>query len=265
LQWETSIARWAVWLKCIGQAVVNKGLKALVGLVPFGESFYDIAADANERVKREEQREDERRAALQGLVQAPALEVQQQAEAVAREVAVGQPDVVQQQLATYLMQVPAVVRASLRRPEDPTGRTVPGTCGLSRPEDLLPLLPARPPRFKPGDRPAGVGDWVLERLLGTGGFGEVWLARNPHLPEAVALKFCLDCSAARVLRHEAALLGRVISQGRHPGIVALKHTYLPGPGLTTLQPTPGAVARMSHPPVGPATSGGRGNYPTGQW
>jgi serine/threonine protein kinase len=59
-----------------------------------------------------------------------------------------------------------------------------------------------------------------------GGFGEVWLARNPHLPEPVALKFCLDPSAARVLRHEAALLGRVRSHGHHPGIVALKHTYL---------------------------------------
>src|SRR5437660_61495 len=83
------------------------------------------------------------------------------------------------------------------------------------------LLPARLPHFKVGDRPAGIGDWELEELLGVGGFGEVWKARNANLPDPVALKFCLDPQAAAVLRNEAALLGRVMHQGRHPGIVRL--------------------------------------------
>jgi len=220
------MAGWKAWLKCIGQAVVGQGLKPLVSMVPFGESLYAIAADAIDRIKKEQKGEEERRGALQGLAQAPAEEIRQQAQAVAVEVAAGQPLAVQLQLATYLMEVPAVVRRSLRRPEDSTGTTVPSTRGLSRAEDLLVLLPARPPRFKAGGSPPGVGDWVLERLLGVGGFGEVWLARNQYLPDPVALKFRLDPSAARVLRNEAALLGRVISQGHHPGIVALKHTYL---------------------------------------
>ena len=43
----------------------------------------------------------------------------------------------------------------------------------------------------------------------------------------VALKFCFDSSAKdSLLRHEAAILNQVMRQGRHPGIVALQHTYL---------------------------------------
>src|SRR5206468_5302807 len=37
-----------------------------------------------------------------------------------------------------------------------------------------------------------------------------------------------DPQAARMLRNEASLLARVMSQGRHPGIVALLDTYLSG-------------------------------------
>ena len=90
------------------------------------------------------------------------------------------------------------------------------------------LLPAQMPRYQVGDRPPGIGDWELEELLGVGGFGEVWRARNPHLADPVALKFCLDPKAAQWLRHEAALLGRVMAQGKHPGIVPLLDTYLNG-------------------------------------
>jgi formylglycine-generating enzyme required for sulfatase activity len=154
-------------------------------------------------------------------------EARQQAERIVAEEAAAQPEAIRKALTAYLAQVPAAIRQSQRCPADPSGRTLLGL-SLVKSDDVLHLLPAQMPRYQPGDRPAGIGDWELEELLGVGGFGEVWRARNPHLSDPVALKFCLDPEAAQWLRHEAALLGRVMRQGKHPGIVPLLDTYLNG-------------------------------------
>jgi serine/threonine protein kinase len=220
------------WLKimfrCIGEAVCDHGLRAVAGAVPFGAVVYDIACGALERLRRQQQHEEDR-ACLEAVAHAAIAEVKEEAWSVVRELCGPQPEPVQAQLASYLMQVPSLLRQTFRRPTDLTGLSAPLGLRLQQPEDLLVFLPARLPRFQPGDCPTGIGDWELVELLGVGGFGEVWKARHRHFAgiAPVALKFCLDPAAQdRLLRHEAAMLNRVLCQGRHPGFVALLDAFL---------------------------------------
>ena len=46
--------RWLpVLFRCLGAAVCARGVRALVGAVPFGEVLYDVAADSLERFRQE--------------------------------------------------------------------------------------------------------------------------------------------------------------------------------------------------------------------
>jgi formylglycine-generating enzyme required for sulfatase activity len=213
-------------LKIIGKAVLNA-----VGGGFAGDLFVDVLPDAAQEVWkwwRKDLTPEERREEVEALARAPAADVQAAVQQVVAEVAGDRPKDVQIALSLYLSQVPNAERRSLPTPADPAGVSRP-LLPLDEADDLLPLLPAHLPRFRAGDRPLPGIDWELEELLGAGGFGEVWKAKNPHFDAVppVALKFCLDPAAKdRLLRHEAAVLNQVLRQGKHPGVVALRHTYL---------------------------------------
>ncbi|MGQ0628392.1 MAG: protein kinase domain-containing protein, partial [Phycisphaerales bacterium] len=62
--------------------------------------------------------------------------------------------------------------------------------------------------WRPGpgqEIPGKQGDWRLERKLGEGGFGEVWLTRSAKLREARVFKFCFDAGRIRGLRREVTI------------------------------------------------------------
>ncbi len=72
--------------------------------------------------------------------------------------------------------------------------------------------------------------WALERSLGEGGFGEVWLATHRILKEQRVFKFCFQLNRVRSLKREITLL-RILREkvGEHPGIVRLHDVFLDEP------------------------------------
>ena len=79
-----------------------------------------------------------------------------------------------------------------------------------------------PRKIHPGDT---IGEFVVERVLGGGGMGQVYLARDPRLDRLVAVKLlhsalAVDEEADARFRREARALSRIV----HPNVVGI-HTF----------------------------------------
>jgi eukaryotic-like serine/threonine-protein kinase len=215
--------RLKILFQCLGQALCTQGARSLNGIVPFGDVIYQVAMDTVQRL-REIRRDAEVRDSLEWAASAGHDEIREQVDAVVTEVGKAHPPRLCKAMTAYLTHFPPLLRQALKRPSDPSGRTVPQSIVLEAPEDLLPFLPPRVPRFRAGDSPREpLKSWQFVGLLGLSSFGETWKARHtddPTRPPAV-LKLCTDIEAPGLLFREAIAMQVAQERGSLAGVVPL--------------------------------------------
>ncbi len=213
-------------LECVGQALCEKGRKALQGQWAFGDVLHEVAKIAYDLAHKKLPGADLRTA----LADAASVETAEFERRIGELIAdLDQTHTVPKKaLAEYMRVLPATVRQVLRRPSDPEGLSVPDGLDLYKPEDLLPYLPPRLPRFKVGDRPTGLDNWTLTELRGIGECSEVWLGDDPEQPEhsPAALKFAIESDLQERLKGATELFQSTFTINEIPGVLPLRSVYL---------------------------------------
>jgi WD40 repeat protein len=149
---------------------------------------------------------------IAALASIPIAESRRQAVAAVDRVANGASAEDKSTAVEYLTVIPLSVRRALVHNPD-TGRMALPTQFIN--DDgvaLIRILPADVPPYPVGSDLPGT-TYVLEELLGIGGFGAVYKAKNrceQHQPPR-AIKFCLEPSMAATLHRERAILDRLMA------------------------------------------------------
>ncbi|MBM3982267.1 MAG: hypothetical protein FJ304_18770, partial [Planctomycetes bacterium] len=223
------------FMKCVVEGIAAVGVGGLLTeFVPGGKYVKAVAAHAIKRWREKNARkklEDE----LKEMV-APQVDAAVEARLARQAVEEAAPHLLPREkdlVTQFIAAMPEAARTSFKRKDDPTGTSLPWGYEINDEDDVVKVLPQHAPRFVPGEWVPGREDnWKLEKRLGGGGFGEVWLARHVfnrrELPRAV--KFCTDEKAKRKLvTHEKAVIERVMQHvGDHPNIVPLLECNLGG-------------------------------------
>jgi formylglycine-generating enzyme required for sulfatase activity len=214
-------------------AVAAPVVKNLADIAQGGRKLYGFAADILDRFRKQvppDQQQVKIREALTQAAALPQAEFDKKVEEiVSLELANESPE--DRKAATeYLKLWPARIRAAFNIPQGSTDTTVPDDFTAHRPEDLLGIIPPRPPRFQVGDTPPGDPNWTLVERIGIGGFGEVWKAQGRRMTKTFrAFKFCLDPVAQGTLELEMENIELVQNElGDHPHIVKLLQVHFDG-------------------------------------
>lgn len=213
-------------LECVGQALCEKGHKALRRQWPYADLLHDIAKAAYEHAHRKLPGADLRQA-LADAAACPPHEYDRRVGELIVDLSQTH-SVPKEALADYLRAFPPTVRLVFRRPSDPEGHTAPEGLTFYKAEEFLPFLPPRAPRFKAGDQPPELDGWTLVELRGLGECSEVWRGENPNRPEEspAALKFAIDPATRELVLGGAEIFKKVFALNSVAGILPLRSVYL---------------------------------------
>jgi hypothetical protein len=134
-------------LRLVGKAVAKHALNTVAFGLPLGDVLFDAAQEAMNNWK-EQAREEQRRAELQAMAQAATEEVRKQVSDIIRTEFAHLPPQAQEEVAAYLMEVPANYRKKCTRLGSLGGAPVVTAVALNDARELVSLLPDIPPSFK---------------------------------------------------------------------------------------------------------------------
>jgi formylglycine-generating enzyme required for sulfatase activity len=213
-------------LECVGQALCEKGRKALQGQWPFADVLPDVAKSAFDYSHKKLPGAD-LRTAITDCAAVDDNEYERRLGELITELATTHA-VPKTELVEYMRALPVTVRQILRRPSDPDGKTVPDKFTIAKPEEFAVFLPPRLPRFKPGDKPTGLDNWTLTELRGLGPNSEVWRGEDAAQPalSPAALKFVTDPESSERVRGNTALFTQVFDLNEVAGVLPLRSVYL---------------------------------------